>query len=74
MTVQARVAALVDALGQKPFCDGCLADLLGLDYRTQANQVTKNMGDSLIYWRRKGKCARCGERRTVISRRSPVRA
>ena len=48
------------------FCDDCIADMLGLSHRREANRITSTLGKSSIFWRDVGACSVCAQHKQVI--------
>lgn len=65
--VPERVASFLRTNKPAAYCDGCIANALGLARHQQAQQATVGLGLSFGFTRQDGKCCVCGQDRLVIS-------
>jgi hypothetical protein len=69
-TVAERVADLLRSKRPESLCDYCIAKLLDLKKRQQANQATNALEHSADFVRQVGECSVCHEDRMVIRARA----
>jgi hypothetical protein len=69
MIIAQQVKSYLDSEGSD-FCDDCIAQLVGLKRRQQAQRVTSVLALTPGYNRYDGKCDSCGEFKLVIGPRA----
>ena len=66
MTIAGQIEQLIGNLGGSPICDDCVTDRLNLSVRSQANVVTRELGQREEFTRAKTLCGQCGVLKTAI--------
>lgn len=66
MAIPDQVAQFLRENKPKSYCDDCLAAILGLARRQEAQQATKPLGASRAFTRALGRCVHGGEYKLVI--------
>src|SRR3546814_1660205 len=69
MTIAGQIEQLIESLEGAATCDDCITDRLNLSVRSQANAVTRDLGDDKRFDRGKAPCGLCGSTKTVIRHR-----
>jgi len=69
MTIAGQIERLIETLGGTPVCDDCITDRLNLSVRSQANVVTRELGNHERFDRAKTSCGQCGAIKTAIRHR-----
>lgn len=59
MTIAGQIEALIERLEGVAICDDCVTDRLNLSVRSQANVVTRGLGDTNGFRREKQPCGLC---------------
>ncbi len=67
MTIAGQIEQLIESLEGAAICDDCITDRLNLSVRSQANAVTRDLGDDKMFDRGKASCSLCGWTKTVVS-------
>lgn len=67
MTVPQRITHFLVTSKPKAFCDDCIASLLKLARRQQAQQATSSLGTSGAFRRQIGRCANCGSTDKMVT-------
>lgn len=70
-TIHGHVERVVCELAGAAICDDCITDRLNLSERSQANAITRVMGELPGFSRGKGECSVCGRRKAVIGATLP---
>jgi len=68
VTVLDKVRALIERLAPEPLCDDCIAEKLGMTWKSQANVCARELAGTHGIVRRKDMCALCGGVRIVTGR------
>jgi hypothetical protein len=61
-----RIGRFLAAGRPRLFCDDCIADMLALSHRREANRITGALGKTHHFWRDVGACSACGQHKQVI--------
>lgn len=61
-----RIGTFLAARRPELFCDDCIADMLGLRHRREANRITGALGKTHHFWRDVGACSACKQHKQVI--------
>jgi hypothetical protein len=69
MTIAGQIEQLIESLEGAAICDDCVTDRLNLSVRSQANVITRGLGDQEAFDRGKASCSDCGSVKTVIRHR-----
>lgn len=69
-TIAGQIERLIMRLDGAAVCDGCVTDRLGLSVPAQANVVTRVLGGTRGFERRRDACTLCGNSRTVTRHRA----
>lgn len=69
-TIAGQIERLIVRLDGAGVCDTCVTDRLNLSVPAQANAVTRALGGTRGFERKKDDCSLCGSTRTVIRRRA----
>jgi hypothetical protein len=69
MTIAGQIEQLIESLEGAATCDDCITDRLNLSVRSQANAVTRDLGDDKRFDRGKAPCSLCGSTKTVVRHR-----
>lgn len=69
-TIAGQIERLIMRLDGAAVCDGCVTDRLNLSVPAQANVVTRGLGGTRGFERRRDECSLCGNSRTVIRHRA----
>jgi hypothetical protein len=67
-TIAGQIERLIVRLDGAGVCDACVTDRLNLSVPAQANVVTRALGGTHGFERKKDECTLCGSTRTVIRR------
>ena len=67
MTIAGQIEQLIESLEGAATCDDCITDRLNLSVRSQANAVTRDLGDDKRFDHGKAPCGLCGSTKTVIA-------
>lgn len=67
-TIAGQIERLIVRLDGAAVCDACVTDRLNLSVPAQANVVTRALGGTRGFERRRDECTLCGSTRTVIRR------
>ncbi len=67
-TVAERIADIIRTKRPQTLCDDCIAKILGLKKRQQANQATTALEHSTDFDRRDGMCSVCGRHDKMVIR------
>ena len=70
MTIAGQIEQLIESLEGGAICDDCITDRLNLSVRSQANAVTRGLGDEKKFDRGKAPCGLCGSTKTVVRHRA----
>src|SRR3546814_10391507 len=65
MTIAGQIEQLIESLEGAATCDDCITDRLNLSVRSQANAVTRDLGDDKRLERGKAPCGLGGSTKTV---------
>ncbi len=68
-TIAGQIERLIMRLDGAAVCDGCVTDRLSLSVPAQANVVTRALGGTRGFERRRDTCTLCGNGRTVTRHR-----
>lgn len=66
MTIAGQIERLIEGLEGNAICDDCVTDRLNLSVRSQANVVTRELGNHEAFDRGKACCGLCDSVKTVI--------
>jgi len=66
MSISERVNEFLTKNNSSSFCDDCIAEILNLSRRQQANRVTGALGTTDNFLRKKGMCSGCDKEKIVI--------
>jgi hypothetical protein len=66
MAVPDQITGFLNAHRRQPYCDDCIANLVGLKKRQQSQQATKPLGGTSQFVRSSGSCSNCGRHKMVI--------
>src|SRR3546814_15970697 len=69
-TIAGQIERLITRLDGAAVCDGCVTDRLNLSVPAQANVVTRALGGTRGFERRRDACTLCGNSRTVTRHRA----
>ncbi len=70
MTIAGQIERLIESLQGLAICDDCITDRLNLSVRSQANVVTRELGNAERFDRTKTSCGQCRAIKTAIRHRS----
>lgn len=69
-TIAGQIERLIEKMQGLALCDDCITDELNLSVRSQANVVTRELGNRERFDRAKTPCSRCGAIKTAIRSQS----
>jgi len=70
MTIAGQIEQLIESLEGAAICDDCITDRLNLSVRSQANAITRGLGNEKRFDRGKASCGLCGSTKTVVRHRT----
>lgn len=71
MTIAGQIEQSIEALEGASICDDGITDQFNLLVRSQANVVTRGLGDNKTSQRGKASCSHCGSIKTVVRHNTP---
>ncbi|HVH48783.1 MAG TPA: hypothetical protein VM760_02745 [Sphingomicrobium sp.] len=70
MTIAGQIEQLIESLKGAAICNDCITDRLNQSVRSQANAVTRGLGDDDRFGRGKASCGLCGSPWTIVRHRT----